>query len=403
MNKNESQKILKLNYEGVVKRIPNFEVTSLDDLKTLANMKFDKLPSNLVCIAKFQNGEKLRLSDKDSINTAYSSAKINKQGNRVLVVKLRERSRDNNKQGHGQGQAKQVLQFVPEMIQKNDEKKVTFENWKNLTKEEKIELKERAFSRAKRICGKSITTTSSSDSSESPSRPFKGFRKIIQKKVFNNPVVQKGPFRRQLMKDLKQEFKQLVDQKLANIDQSVAKGKGKGEDWFPGKFMLERLQKEWTPARWELFETLVSRFPQMPKMKIGKIMKRNEAKGETELSELIAKKINSVQLNTEQLKSYDLLREDFPRMPEFVLKKVIVNNPDADIEKLKKRAAKKRDNKRAKMGMMVMKGKCGSKSRSIGRGKQHKGPHGNPGMFAGNQTGFGGGCGCNRPRWNDFM
>ena len=48
---------------------------------------------------------------------------------------------------------------------------LTFENWNNLTKDQKIELKKRAFERANRIAAKSITNSSSESESDSESVP----------------------------------------------------------------------------------------------------------------------------------------------------------------------------------------------------------------------------------------
>merc|ERR1712048_572109 len=105
-------------------------------------------------------------------------------------------------------------------------------------------------------------------------------------------------------------------------------------------------------------------------------MKKNDKLGFEELNQLIAEKLNSVKLNDEQLKTYELLRVDFPRMPEFMLKKVIAKHPNADIEKLKKKAAKKRDCKRKKLGMMCMKKMMHCKSKSPEYEKFGHGPHG---------------------------
>ena len=99
----------------------------------------------------------------------------------------------------------------------------------------------------------------------------------------------------------------------------------------------------WSKETYELMTWLCEKFPQMPKWKIGKIMKNNNKLNKQELAELIQKKLDKFQLDTEGKAKFDELRKDFPKMPEFLINRAICKNKDADIEKLKKRLEKIRE------------------------------------------------------------
>merc|ERR1712110_1325055 len=112
-------------------------------------------------------------------------------------------------------------------------------------------------------------------------------------------------------------------------------------------------KRSWSKDDFELFEWLSEKFPQMPKWKIGKIQKKNRKLSKRELCDLIQKKLDKFQLDDAGKAKFDELRKDFPHMPEFLLKRVICKNKDADIEKLKKKLDKiKQKGKECKMGFM---------------------------------------------------
>merc|ERR1711976_398357 len=97
-------------------------------------------------------------------------------------------------------------------------------------------------------------------------------------------------------------------------------------------------KRSWSKDDYELFAWLCEKYPQMPKWKIGKIMKKNRKLSKQELCDKIQKKLDK--LDEAGQAKFDELRKDFPHMPEFLIKRVICKNEGADIEKLKKRLEK---------------------------------------------------------------
>merc|ERR1712072_252638 len=112
-------------------------------------------------------------------------------------------------------------------------------------------------------------------------------------------------------------------------------------------------KRSWSKGDFELFEWLCEKFPEMPKWKIGKIMKKNRKLSKQEICDLIQKKLDKSQLDDAGKAKFDELRKDFPRMPEFLLKRVICKNKDADMDKLKNKLEKlKKKGKDCKRGFI---------------------------------------------------
>ena len=132
---------------------------------------------------------------------------------------------------------------------------------------------------------------------------------------------------------------------------------------------------------------------------VGKIMKNHPKKTYEELKQILTNKIAKFELTEDQVESFTLLRNDFPKMAEFVMKKVICNNPQSDLKQLKKKLENKREeNRKEKMEYMKSRSKSFEKCEMQcepnwygkadphwygkghggphGYGKGHKGPHG---------------------------
>jgi len=88
----------------------------------------------------------------------------------------------------------------------------------------------------------------------------------------------------------------------------------------------------------------------MPNPMVGKIMKNHPKKTYEELKQILTNKIAKFELTEDQVESFILLRNDFPKMAEFVMKKVICNNPQSDLKQLKKKLVNKREENMVKKG-----------------------------------------------------
>jgi hypothetical protein len=100
---------------------------------------------------------------------------------------------------------------------------------------------------------------------------------------------------------------------------------------------------DWDGERWTIFKKLVDQFStKVPKMKIGKVMKKHPKKNYEQLAELLTNKLAELVLNDHQTALYHTLRKDFPLMPEMRLKKIIINHPKKSLEEIKKIAEEKK-------------------------------------------------------------
>lgn len=127
------------------------------------------------------------------------------------------------------------------------------------------------------------------------------------------------------------------------------------------------------------WESLCEKFPAMPKWIIAKIMKRNQGMSTEQIAERIVIRLSNSELKTEQQRNtFAVLRQNFPRMPEFVLNKIITKNPDMTIDQLIAKGVQKREK--------IMKhrgphghgphGRGGRGHHGHGHGPHGHGPHG---------------------------
>lgn len=344
------QTIYKIRMNDTVYKIDKVAGNSLDEVKELFTKKFDlneSVINNCELIAKQEGGDnKLITSDNDVVE-ALKKANINKKGARVLVIRLKE------------------AQIKSE--------KATFENWKNLTQEQRKELKDSALAKAKEFHVIETSEESSSDSSVDKKGPgkmlWRKLRHVTMEKIKANPELAKNlPALKEIFSEVRGEIRECIkktDKKCRDRSGS-SKGKGMCRKWAAfGQEFLEKI------------ETLSEKFPQMPKWKIGKIVKNSKKKTDSEISEIIQEKINKFQLDDAGKAKFTELRKEFPKMPEFLINKAICKNKDASIEDLTKKLTKIRA--KAHKGMGKLKGimeKVGSMMRG-GHGHHH-GPHHGP-------------------------
>jgi len=187
---------------------------------------------------------------------------------------------------------------------------------------------------------------------------------LIQEKL--DKFVLQTPAQKELYDELRKEFPRMpefcvnkaiiktngdlekIKKRLYKVREHFKKFKGgfdkraemceKKKHFMHGSYSPEKIS--WSKDDYELFAYLCEKYPQMPKWKVGKIMKKNRKLSKQELCDLIQKKLDKFQLDTDGKAKFDELRKEFPHMPEFLINRVICKNKDADIEKLKKRLEK---------------------------------------------------------------
>ena len=91
------------------------------------------------------------------------------------------------------------------------------------------------------------------------------------------------------------------------------------KNFFQGDIPADRLV---------LNKKLCNKFPEMPKFRIKKIIINHPKMNFPKLAEMIANRISKLVLNESQTQIFEQLRPQFPKMPEFAFKKIIVNNSD---------------------------------------------------------------------------
>ena len=90
-----------------------------------------------------------------------------------------------------------------------------------------------------------------------------------------------------------------------------------------------------------LHKKLCNKFPEMPKFRIKRIIINHPKMNFPKLAEMIANRINKLVLNEDQTLIFEQLRPQFPKMPEFAMKKIIVNNSDKTIQEISVRLGKR--------------------------------------------------------------
>ena len=135
-----------------------------------------------------------------------------------------------------------------------------------------------------------------------------------------------------------------------------------------GSNSKSRSKSNGKPKRFEDVETLCEKFPAFPRWKIAKIVKRNPDLSVEKVAERIVERLSKFELKTEQQRNtFAQLRQNFPRMPEFILNKMIIKNPNMNIEQLIAKGVQKREK--------IMQHRGGKH----GHGPHGHGPHGHRG------------------------
>jgi hypothetical protein len=132
-----------------------------------------------------------------------------------------------------------------------------------------------------------------------------------------------------------------------------------------GSNSKSRSKSNGNPERFKDVEILCEKFPAFPKWKIAKIVKRNPDLSVEKVAERIVERLSKFELKTEQQRNtFALLRQNFPRMPEFILNKMIIKNQNMTIDQLIAKGVQKREK--------MMKHRGGRH----GHGPHGHGPHG---------------------------
>jgi hypothetical protein len=316
MNKNESTKdskmCLKLKLKDIVYKINDIKGETLDELKVTAFNKFGLSAQDCKLIAKIPNQKNLIIENDADVMKAVSLSKTDKKGRKVLDIKLEEN-----------------------LTPVTSDKEISFANWNNLSDAEKTSLKENAKLKAQAKLEKKDGSDSETDKQK--------MREVMQafKQNIESDERLKGDKNlcRKLWNQAKGEFGDLLDSSIEKCaknqsDSSVS----------PDCKNFKNHTSEWDAEKWAIFKSLSQKFPEAPQWMIGKAMKKFPKKSAEKIAEILAAKIAKFTLTTDAQKAkYSALREDFPRMPEFILNRMIVKNPEASMEELKKRGLKLRE------------------------------------------------------------
>ena len=281
---NEIKNSLKLKLKDTVYKINDIKGETLEELKVLSFNKFGLYAKKCTLVAKIPNSENFYLKNDEDVLKAISLSESDKKGRKVLNVKLEE--------------------IMTVSID------ICFENWKNLTDSEKKMLKEKAKLKAEVIENKKAILSGCSD--EEMKEKAKRKAEVIE----NKKAIWSG--------SSDEEKKDLIKQKISKH----------------GNFN----KGSWDKETWTTYKNLCSKFPKMPEMLIGKIMKKKPKKTTDELYQCISQKIEKFELKTdEQKEKYSELRKTFPYMPEFFLNRIIIEDPDYTMEQLTKKGMKVRE------------------------------------------------------------
>jgi len=150
-----------------------------------------------------------------------------------------------------------------------DKVKPCFENWKNLTQEQRMELKGKALEKSKEFHVIEDTTSSDSSSEKKPMKVmWKKASHLALEKIRANPELAKNE------EALIEVFKG-VKGDMKDIWKQYAKKHGKGH-WDK--------KGAWGDDLWKTFKILCEKYPEVPEWKIGKIMKKNIKKSVSEIA-----------------------------------------------------------------------------------------------------------------------
>lgn len=307
MNKNV-QKCLKLKLDDTIYKINDLEATSIEQITAQSVKKFGEV--SLKKKLMYKSGQKsweFLVQDSD-LTLAWEFANIDKKGRSVLVIKLVD----------------------PKPTKISEKKNINFSNWKNLTSEERKELKQNTREKVKDI--KDLETSSDS----SVEKKIKNFRDIVREKIEKNPELKdQKHLLKKLWSESKDEFSQLIGikkEKILNLSLSHEKNHDK---------------VEWVQKKKEIFKTIMEKYPSFGFKKIGKIMKNHPKMGLEKLCHVLKTKETylreKLKLDEKQNKYFDKFRKSYPRFPEFKLKKYILKNSDLKWDDLKVKVAEKRE------------------------------------------------------------
>jgi hypothetical protein len=316
MNKNESTKdskmCLKLKLKDIVYKISDIKGETLDELKVNAFNKFGLSAQDCKLIAKIPNEKNLIIENDADVIKAVSFSKTDKKGRKVLDIKLEEN-----------------------LTPVASDKEISFANWNNLSDAEKTSLKENAKLKAQAKLEKKDGSDSETDK-QKMREVMRAFKQNIES---DERLKGDKKLCRKLWNQAKGEFGDLLDSSIEKCaknqsDSSVS----------PDCKNFKNHSGEWDAEKWAIFKTLSQKFPEAPQWMIGKAMKKFPKKSAEKIAEILAAKIAKFTLTTDAQKAnYSALRKDFPRMPEFILNRMIVKNPEASMEELKKRGLKLRE------------------------------------------------------------
>ena len=307
------QTCLKLKLKDTVYKINGIKGETLDELKVNAFNKFGLSAQDCKLIAKIPKQQNIEIENDSDVMKAVSLSKTDKKGRKVLDIKLEER-----------------------LAPVASDKEICFENWNILSDSEKTSLKENAKLKAKATLGPKDGSDSETDKQkmrdvmrafkqniESDSR-LKGDKKLCKK----------------LWNQAKGEFCDLLDSSI----EKCAKKNQSDSSVSPDFKEFKNHTGTWDSEKWATFKALSQKFPEAPQWMIGKLMKNRPNKSAEKLGEILSAKIAKFSLTTDAQKAkFSALREDFPRMPEFMLNRMIVKNPEMTMDELKKRGLKLRE------------------------------------------------------------